>query len=53
MHNRISGMGGLRVPHAPKEFKSFQGPVTHTAAWDWSVDFKDKRVAIIGSGSRY
>jgi len=29
----------------------FQGPVTHSAHWDHSIDFKDKTVAIIGAGS--
>lgn len=45
-------MGGLRVPNIPSEFKAFSGPTVHTAAWDWSMDYKDKRIAIIGSGSR-
>jgi cation diffusion facilitator CzcD-associated flavoprotein CzcO len=53
MFNRFTGIGSLRIPHIPEQFKSYQGSVVHTAAWDWSVDFKDKRVAIIGSGSRY
>lgn len=34
-----------------KGLKSFDGPVIHSAAWDDSVDFTDKRVAVIGSGA--
>jgi cation diffusion facilitator CzcD-associated flavoprotein CzcO len=29
----------------------FRGPVTHSAHWDHGIDFKDKTVAIIGTGS--
>ncbi|KAF2841012.1 FAD/NAD(P)-binding domain-containing protein [Patellaria atrata CBS 101060] len=29
----------------------FQGPLMHSAAWDHSVDFKDKAVGVIGTGS--
>lgn len=50
----FSAMGSLRIPNIPAEFKEFKGgPVVHTGAWDSSIDFKDKRVAIVGSGSRY
>ena len=30
---------------------SFEGMLAHSAAWDQSLDWKDKRVAIIGTGS--
>lgn len=30
---------------------TFKGTLLHSAHWDNSVDFKDKRVAVIGSGS--
>lgn len=50
----FSAMGSLRMPNIPTEFRQFKGgPVVHTAAWNSSIDFKDKRVAIVGSGSRY
>lgn len=31
--------------------ESFKGPMLHSAAWDSSVDLKDKTIAVIGSGS--
>jgi 4-hydroxyacetophenone monooxygenase len=49
---RFSGVGCLRILNTPSEFKEFKGQVVHTASWDDSVDFKGKRVALIGSGSR-
>lgn len=45
------GVGSLRVAHIPEEFKGFQGTIVHTTHWDPTVDFTDKRVAIVGSGS--
>lgn len=50
--HRFSGVGCLRIINTPPEFKSFKGPIVHTAKWDHSIDFKDKRVALVGSGSR-
>jgi cation diffusion facilitator CzcD-associated flavoprotein CzcO len=41
------------VPNKPKMFDSFEGKVIHTAKWDNSVDMRNKRVAVIGSGARY
>lgn len=29
----------------------FKGPITHSANYDTSIDLKDKRVAVIGSGA--
>lgn len=49
---RFCGVGGLRVPNIPPEFKAFKGQMVHTAKWESSINFKDKRVALIGSGSR-
>lgn len=37
-------------PAIPGE-ESFRGTVIHSAKWDSSVDFRDKRVAIIGTGA--
>jgi lysine/ornithine N-monooxygenase len=50
---RFSGVGGLRIPNIPPEFKTFKGEVVHTAQWNTSLDFNNKRVALVGSGSRY
>ncbi len=49
----INGYGGLHKPSVPNfEGKdSFTGPTIHTAQWDHSVDFNNKRVAIIGSAA--
>ncbi|CDH53644.1 monooxygenase [Lichtheimia corymbifera JMRC:FSU:9682] len=44
-------VGTIRVPRTPKEFTGFQGPIVHTADWDSSVDFTNKRVAVVGSGA--
>ncbi|KAI9014346.1 putative flavoprotein [Phycomyces nitens] len=47
----FAGLGPLRVPHIPKQFKAFQGTVVHTSSWDSSIDFTNKRVAVIGAGA--
>ncbi|KAI8141360.1 putative flavin-binding monooxygenase [Fennellomyces sp. T-0311] len=47
----ISGVGGLRIPKIPKEFKEFAGPVVHTTWWDSSIDYTNKRIAVVGSGA--
>ncbi|ORZ06000.1 hypothetical protein BCR42DRAFT_427463 [Absidia repens] len=47
----FAGLGPLRIPNYPDEFKSFEGTVVHTAYWDNSIDFTDKRVAVVGSGA--
>jgi cyclohexanone monooxygenase len=50
----IMATGPLSTPYTP-EFpgsKEFQGEIYHTGVWPHDrVDFKDKRVAIIGTGS--
>lgn len=38
------------MPEIPG-LEKFQGPVMHSSKWDHSVDFKDKTVAVIGTGS--
>lgn len=49
----FSALGSLRVPNIPEEFKHFKGgPIVHTGNWDSSIDFQNKRVALVGSGSR-
>lgn len=50
---RFAGLGPLRVPNIPSQLKAFTGTTVHTATWDPTIDFKDKNVAVIGSGARY
>ncbi|MCU0121008.1 NAD(P)/FAD-dependent oxidoreductase [Pseudomonas sp. B2M1-30] len=38
------------IPHFPGQ-ERFQGKTFHTNNWDHSYDYRDKRVAIIGSGA--
>ncbi|GAA5798613.1 hypothetical protein HPULCUR_004018 [Helicostylum pulchrum] len=47
----FAGLGPLRVPNVPSQFKNFTGTTVHTANWDKTVDFKDKNVAVVGSGA--
>lgn len=49
----VSGSGLFATPNEPdiKGIKDFKGPVFHTAKWDHTVDYKDKRVALLGTGS--
>ncbi|KAI8381112.1 putative flavin-binding monooxygenase [Radiomyces spectabilis] len=47
----FAGLGPLRVPHVPEIFKQFEGIKVHTGFWDKNIDFTNKRVAVIGSGS--
>jgi cation diffusion facilitator CzcD-associated flavoprotein CzcO len=45
--------GALHLPNKP-DFPGmalFSGPVFHSAEWDHSVELKDKRVAVIGTGA--
>ncbi|KAH7114420.1 hypothetical protein B0J11DRAFT_540952 [Dendryphion nanum] len=50
----ISGVGGLVEPKGwPNEIpgiEKFKGPVFHSARWDESVDFTDKKVVVVGTG---
>lgn len=49
----VSAVGQLNVPHEPEiaDLHSFKGKMMHSARWDWSYDFKGKRVAVIGNGA--
>ena len=49
----ISAVGQLNRPKMPdiEGIDTFQGPSFHSAKWDHSVDLKDKRIAIIGTGA--
>ncbi|KAI9249748.1 hypothetical protein BDA99DRAFT_589938 [Phascolomyces articulosus] len=44
-------VGAIRVPLVPEQFKHFSGTVVHTAFWDPSINFTNKKVAIIGNGA--
>ncbi|KAI9348817.1 hypothetical protein BD770DRAFT_395037 [Pilaira anomala] len=47
----FAGLGPLRVPNVPAQFENYTGTIVHTANWDNSIDFKDKVVAVVGSGA--
>ncbi|KAK5049533.1 hypothetical protein LTR84_004462 [Exophiala bonariae] len=49
----ISGQGVLVNPSWPKVpgLSDFKGHVTHSADWDHSYDYSNKRIAVIGNGS--
>ncbi len=49
----ISAVGSLNMPKAP-EFPgadTFKGPSFHSARWDASVDYRGKRLALVGAGA--
>ncbi|ONH55546.1 4-hydroxyacetophenone monooxygenase [Frankia sp. CcI49] len=49
----ISSVGLLSDPSIPSwaGMDDFSGPIFHTAQWDHSVDLRNRRVAVVGSGS--
>ncbi|CEJ58901.1 hypothetical protein PMG11_07544 [Penicillium brasilianum] len=49
----ISAVGQLNLPRYPDipGLEDFQGRMMHSARWDWSYDFKGKKIAIIGNGA--
>jgi cation diffusion facilitator CzcD-associated flavoprotein CzcO len=49
----IAGVGGLHIPNVPEiaGAETFEGPRFHSAEWDHSVDLKDKKVVVIGTGA--
>lgn len=49
----VSAVGQLNRPLYPDipDRESFDGPAFHSACWDWSVDLRGKRVAVIGTGA--
>jgi 4-hydroxyacetophenone monooxygenase len=49
----VSAVGMLNRPKVPpiNGLDSFAGPKFHTARWDHSVDYKGKRVGMIGTGA--
>jgi cation diffusion facilitator CzcD-associated flavoprotein CzcO len=50
----ISAVGQLNYPRYPEipglKEGVFEGRVMHSARWDWSYDYRGKRIAVIGSG---
>ncbi|KAL4748568.1 hypothetical protein BDW72DRAFT_195691 [Aspergillus terricola var. indicus] len=49
----ISGVGQLNQPAWPdiEGMNEFKGKSMHSARWDWTYDFKAKRIAVIGNGA--
>ncbi len=49
----ISAVGQLNRAHTPdiKGMSEFEGPQFHSSNWDHSVDYKGKKVALIGAGA--
>jgi 4-hydroxyacetophenone monooxygenase len=49
----ISAVGQLNRPNVPdiSGVDDFRGPSFHSARWDHSVDYRGKRVAVIGAGA--
>jgi 4-hydroxyacetophenone monooxygenase len=49
----VMAVGQLNRPHLPEipGVEDFSGPSFHSARWDHSVDLRDKRVAVIGTGA--
>lgn len=49
----VIATGGLTIPKLPdiKGIETFTGKKVHTARWDHTYDFKNKRVGIIGTGA--
>ena len=49
----ISAVGQLNRPNLPEidGLADFEGPWFHSAAWDHSIDYRGKRVAVVGAGA--
>ena len=49
----ISAVGQLNRPNLPEidGLDDFEGPSFHSAAWDHSIDYRGKRVAVVGAGA--
>ena len=49
----ISAMGGLSIPSIPtlEGIETFKGEAFHSAEWDHSVDYRNKCVAVVGTGA--
>jgi len=49
----IMATGSLNKPNLPfaDQYNSFKGKILHSAQWDNSLDYKNKRIAVIGTGA--
>ncbi|KAL4764175.1 flavin-containing monooxygenase [Aspergillus foveolatus] len=49
----ISAVGQLNFPREPDipGLKEFRGKMMHSARWDWTYNYENKRIAIIGNGA--
>ncbi|KAL4753915.1 hypothetical protein BDW72DRAFT_209272 [Aspergillus terricola var. indicus] len=49
----ISAVGQLNFPREPDipGLKGFRGKMMHSARWDWTYNYENKRIAIIGNGA--
>jgi 4-hydroxyacetophenone monooxygenase len=49
----ISAVGALNQPKLPdiQGAETFAGPLFHSSRWDATVDYRDKRFALIGAGA--
>ncbi|KAI5302435.1 hypothetical protein KEM56_000699 [Ascosphaera pollenicola] len=49
----ISAVGQLNNPSTPNVpgLDEFEGKIMHTARWDWTYDYKGKKVAMVGNGA--
>lgn len=49
----IMATGSLNKPHLPfaDQHNKFSGKIFHSAQWDNSFDYKNKRIAVIGTGA--
>ncbi|KAL5339466.1 hypothetical protein BJX70DRAFT_397667 [Aspergillus crustosus] len=49
----ISAVGQLNFPREPDipGLRDFRGKMMHSARWDWTYSFDNKRIAIIGNGA--
>jgi len=49
----VSATGRLNTATLPNipGLDDFAGPVVHTATWDPSVEYRGRRVAVIGNGA--
>lgn len=47
-----SAVGQLNFPREPEipGLKDFRRKMMHSARWDWTYNFENKRIAIIGNG---
>lgn len=50
-----SAVGQLNAPQEPDiaGLKNFRGKMMHSARWDWTYNFENKRIAIIGNGGAF